>query len=191
MIQALIFDCDGTLADTMPLHWLAWQAITRKYRLEFTEDRFYALGGVPTRDILRLLAREQQRADFDPLEVAREKEAEYLRSLPQVAPIEVVMEIARQHRGQLPLAVASGGSRHAIGQVLSHLGVRDWFGAVVTNEDVVNQKPAPDIFLEAARQLGVDPRHCRAFEDTDLGMTAIRTAGMDAIDVRNLIRTTT
>jgi beta-phosphoglucomutase family hydrolase len=188
MISALIFDCDGTLADTMPLHWQAWQVITRKYRLEFPEDRFYALGGVPSRDILKLLAREQQRTDLDALIVAREKEAEYLQLLPQVGPIDVVVDIAREHRGRLPLAVASGGSRHAIEQVLTHIGVRDWFAAVVTNEDIVNQKPAPDIFLEAARRLGVEPQRCRAFEDTDLGMTAIRAAGMEAVDVRELRR---
>lgn len=182
--KALIFDCDGTLADTMPLHWRAWQVITRKYSIHFPEDRFYSLGGVPTRDILKLLAKEQGRTDFDPLIAAKEKETEYLQLMPQVGPVKAVVEIAREHRGRLPMAVASGGSRHSIGQVLVHLGIRDWFDAVVTNEDVVNQKPAPDIFLEAARRLGVEASLCRAFEDTELGLTAIRSAGMEAIDVR-------
>lgn len=71
--------------------------------------------------------------------------------------------------------------------MLNHLGIRGWFDAVVTNEDIVRQKPAPDIFLEAARRLGVPAEFCRAFEDTDLGMTAIRAAGMDAVDVRTLL----
>ena len=84
------------------------------------------------------------------------------------------------------MAVASGGSQQSIGRVLKHLGIDDWFQAVVTNEAVVNQKPAPDIFLEAARRLGVRPKLCRAYEDTDLGMQAIRSAGMDAVDVRLL-----
>lgn len=182
--QALIFDCDGTLAHTMPLHWQAWQVITARYQLQFPEDRFYALGGVPSRDIMRLLQKEQDRSDFDPLVASAEKEQEYLKLMPRVGPVEPVLEIAREHRGRLPMAVASGGSRRSITQVLRHLGILDWFGAVVTNEDVVNQKPAPDIFLEAARRLGVDPRRCRAFEDTDLGLTAIRAAGMEAVDVR-------
>lgn len=182
--RALIFDCDGTLAHTMPLHWRAWQVITKRYQIHFPEERFYALGGVPTRDILRMLAKEQGRTDLDPLAAAREKEHEYLQLMPQVGPVQPVVDIAREYRGKLPMGVASGGSRGSIGQVLRHLGIYDWFQAVVTNEDVVNQKPAPDIFLEAAKRLGVPPEACRAFEDTELGLTAIRAAGMEAIDVR-------
>src|SRR6185503_1112494 len=101
-------------------------------------------------------------------------------------PIEVVVDVARAHYGKLPLAVASGGIKPIIEKVLVHLGIRELFAAVVTSEDVVNQKPAPDIFLEAARRLGVPPDACRAYEDTDLGMTAIRAAGMEAIDVRGI-----
>jgi HAD superfamily hydrolase (TIGR01509 family) len=185
-IKALIFDCDGTLADTMPLHWLAWQTITSRHNVVFPEDRFYALGGVPSRHILAML-REEQRLSIDPIAVAREKEEEYLKLMAQVGPIHEVVEIARQHAGQLPMAVASGGTRLVIDKVLRHLSIRDLFGAVVTSEDVTHQKPAPDIFLEAARRLGVSPQNCRAYEDTDIGLQAIRTAGMDAVDVRTLI----
>ena len=136
--RALIFDCDGTLAHTMPLHWRAWQVITKRYQIHFPEERFYALGGVPTRDILRMLAKEQGRTDLDPLAAAREKEHEYLQLMPQVGPVQPVVDIAREYRGKLPMGVASGGSRGSIGQVLRHLGIYDWFQAVVTNEDVVN-----------------------------------------------------
>jgi beta-phosphoglucomutase-like phosphatase (HAD superfamily) len=182
----LVFDCDGTLADTMPLHWRAWTAITARHRIHFPEERFYALGGVPTRDILRLLAAEQGRTDFDPLVVAKEKESVYLELLPQVGPVEEVVAIAREYRGRLPMAVATGGSRSAIPRVLQKLGILEWFDAVVTSEDVTLQKPAPDIFLEAARRIGVDPARCRAYEDTDLGMQSIIAAGMEAVDVRLL-----
>jgi beta-phosphoglucomutase family hydrolase len=186
-IKALIFDCDGTLADTMPLHWLAWQAVTARHGIEFPEDRFYSLGGVPSRDILKML-REEQKLVLDPLEVAKEKEEEYLKIMAQAGPIHEVVTIARDHAGKLPMAVASGGSRHVIEKVLIQVGIRELFLAVVTNEDVVRQKPAPDIFLEAARRLGVPPQFCRAYEDTDLGMEAIRAAGMDAVDVRTLLK---
>ena len=97
------------------------------------------------------------------------------------------LSIAREFYGKIPLAVASGGTHKIIEQVLTHLGIRDLFEAVVTSEDVTNQKPAPDIFLEAARRIGVPPRFCRAYEDTDLGMQAIRAAGMEAVDVRELL----
>ena len=186
MIKALIFDCDGTLADTMPMHWRAWQVITARYRIHFPIDRFYSLGGVPSRDILKLLSAEQG-LGLDHLAVAKEKEAEYLPLIAQVEPINAVVGIARENFGKLPMAVASGGTRHGIDQVLTHLGIRSLFQAVVTSEMVKHQKPAPDIFLEAARQLGVAPQFCRAYEDTDLGMQAIRAAGMEAVDVRQLL----
>jgi beta-phosphoglucomutase-like phosphatase (HAD superfamily) len=185
MIKGLIFDCDGTLADTMPLHWRAWQVITARHRINLPEDRFYSLGGVPSRDILKMLSAEQG-LGLDHLAIAREKEAEYLPLIAQVEPINSVVGVARENFGRIPMAVASGGTRKAIEQVLSHLGIRSLFQAVVTSEDVVKQKPAPDIFLEAARRLGVPPQFCRAYEDTDLGMEAIRAAGMEAVDVRKL-----
>src|SRR6266851_1829120 len=170
--KGLIFDCDGTLADTMPLHWRAWRTITERHGLHLTEDRFYSLGGVPSRDILKILSIEQG-VPVDHLAVAREKEAEYQPLIAQVEPINTVVGVAREHYGKIPLAVASGGTRAIIEQVLEHLGIRHLFQAIVTSEDVVKQKPAPDIFLEAARRIGVPPQFCRAYEDTDLGMQAI------------------
>jgi beta-phosphoglucomutase-like phosphatase (HAD superfamily) len=185
--KGLIFDCDGTLADTMPLHWHAWQKVTRRYGLNFSEERFYALGGVPSRDIFKLLAEEQGQT-LDPLAAAKEKEAEYIPFLSHVQPIDAVVQIARANYGKIPMAVASGGLQSHIIEVLQHLGIRQFFNAVVTSEFVTRQKPAPDIFLEAARRLGVPPQFCRAYEDTDLGLQAIKAAGMEAVDVR-LLRT--
>lgn len=182
---ALIFDCDGTLADTMPLHWQAWQAIQSRHRFHFPEDRFYSLGGVPSREILTML-KVEQRLEINPIAIALEKEETYLSMLGEVEPVHAVVEIARAHEGRLPMAVASGGTRDIIHMVLTRMGIRHLFQAVVTSEDVQRQKPAPDIFLEAARRLGVDPHLCRGYEDTDLGMQAIRSAGMDAVDVRTL-----
>src|ERR1700690_3333259 len=124
--QGLIFDCDGTLADTMPLHWRAWQIIAARYRIHFPVDRFYSLGGVPSRDILKMLSAEQGLA-LDHLAVAREKEAEYLPLIAQVEPINAVVGIARENFGKVPIAVASGGTSHGIDQVLTHLGIRSLF----------------------------------------------------------------
>ena len=185
-LKGIIFDCDGTLADTMPLHWRAWRAITQRHQLHFPEERFYALGGVPTRDILKMLSQEQG-VSIDPVAVAREKENEYLPLLHQVEPVNMVVGVAREHYGKIPMAVASGGTKKIISQVLEHLGILELFVAIVTSEDVTRQKPAPDIFLEAARRIGVPPKCCRAYEDTDLGLQAIKAAGMEAVDVRQLL----
>jgi beta-phosphoglucomutase family hydrolase len=186
-IRGIVFDCDGTLADTMPLHWKAWQRIMQKHGLHFPEERFYSLGGVPSRDIIAMLCKEQGK-ELDCLVVSKEKEDAYLPFLPTVKPIEIVVEVAEANHGKLPMAVASGGMKHIIEQVLEHLKIRHYFDAVVTSEDVKHQKPAPDIFLEAARRIGFPPQFCRAYEDTDLGLQAIRSAGMEAIDVRELLR---
>jgi len=181
--KGLIFDCDGTLANTMPLHWRAWQMITQRHNLHFPEDRFYSLGGVPSRDILKMLAEEQGRS-LDHIAVSHEKEELYLPLMGEVEPIHSVVEIAKANHGKIPMAVASGGTQKIITQVLEHLKILHLFDAVVTSEMVKKQKPAPDIFLEAARRIGVDPKFCRAYEDTDLGLHAIRAAGMEAVDVR-------
>jgi beta-phosphoglucomutase family hydrolase len=186
-IKGLIFDCDGTLADTMPLHWRAWQMIATKYKLHFPEDRFYSLGGVPSRDILKMLAKEQC-VTLDYIDAAHEKENAYLPLMSQVEPIHAVVEIAQAHYGKVPMAVASGGTQPVILAVLEHLKISHLFNAVVTSEMVKNQKPAPDIFLEAARRIGVDPKSCRGYEDTDLGLQAICSAGMEAVDVRTLYK---
>src|SRR3984957_12966488 len=185
-IKGLVFDCDGTLANTMPMHWRAWQMIAQRHNLHFPEDRFYSLGGVPSRDILKMLAEEQGRT-IDHISIAHEKEEAYMPLMLEVEPVYAVVEIAQANFGKVPMAVASGGTQPVIVQVLERLKIRHLFNAVVTSEMVANQKPAPDIFLEAARLIGVDPKNCRGYEDTDLGIQAIRSAGMEAVDVRELL----
>jgi beta-phosphoglucomutase-like phosphatase (HAD superfamily) len=185
-LRGIIFDCDGTLADSMPQHWLAWQAIARRHKFEFPKERFYSLGGVPSRDIVKMLSQEQGMT-LDHVAISLEKEAEYLPLIAKVGPVNMVVGVAQEFHGKIPLAVASGGNKTIINQVLEHLGIRQLFETVVTSEDVKHQKPAPDIFLEAAKRIGAPPEFCRAYEDTDLGMQAIRAAGMDAVDVRELL----
>lgn len=185
-IRGLIFDFDGTLADTMPLHWRAWQVISARHGFQFTEDRFYALGGVPSREILRQLNAEQG-TQVDPIAVAHEKEETYLGLLDEARPIPLIVSIVKAQAGRRPMAVASGGSRRVINRLVDHLGLRPYFQAVVTNDDVTRHKPAPDVFLEAARRIGVPPELCVAYEDTELGLEAIRAAGMLAVDVRRYV----
>src|SRR3954452_19866544 len=120
MIEGLIFDCDGTLADTMPLHWRAWQSVTKRHGIDFPETRFYLLGGVPSRHILAML-REEQGLNIDPIQVALEKENAYLELFANVGPVDVVVNIAHEQYGKVPLAVASGGTCQIIEKVLVHL----------------------------------------------------------------------
>lgn len=183
--DGLIFDCDGTLIDSMPAHWLAWKDVMERHGLHFPEDRFYALGGVPSWQIIGMLA-EEQGIEVDAHAVADEKEEAYIPHMDKVVPIDCVMDIVRDFHGKIPMAVATGGVHGIIDPLLERLGLSSYFETVVTSEDVAHQKPAPDIFLEAARRIKVSPEKCRAYEDTDLGMQAIKAAGMDAVDVRLL-----
>ena len=169
----------------MPLHWRAWNTVCQRHGIDFAEERFYAMGGVPSKKILGMLKTEQG-LDFDPAQVSREKEEAYLPLMREVKLIEPVAEIARAHYGKIPLGVATGGRTQFIRPLLEGLGVMDWFDALVTSDDVENPKPAPDTFLKAAALMGVPAEDCRAYEDTDLGMEAIRAAGMEAVDVRTL-----
>jgi len=190
MRQGFIFDLDGTLADTMPAHYRAWMVIAARYGLVFPEDRFYGLGGVPTAKIAAMLVAESGK-DLDPMQVAREKEQAYADGLDEpgaIRPIPAVIQIARQHRdsGAGPLAVASGSVRRLIDRTLLQLGITDWFTAVVSAEDTTRHKPEPDVFLEAARRIGVPADACIVYEDTDIGLEAARRAGMRPVDVRAL-----
>jgi HAD superfamily hydrolase (TIGR01509 family) len=183
MIQALIFDCDGTLTDSMPLHFLAWREVMERHGIEFTEDRFYSLGGMPTDKIIAMLAREKG-VSLDPLPVAGEKEQAFVDRLHLLEEIPAVTRVVREQRGRLKMAVASGGFRNVIVRQIEAIGLRDHFETVVTAEDTERHKPEPDVFLEAARRLGVAPVNCRVYEDSELGIEAARRAGMSYVDVR-------
>jgi HAD superfamily hydrolase (TIGR01549 family) len=163
-VSALIFDCDGTLADTMPAHYRAWLEILRPHGIAFPEARFYSMGGMPTGKILERLFSD----------------------VGKVPDIEKVVEVARRARGTLPMAVASGGHRHMVELTLRQIGILDWFPVLVAAEDTTRHKPEPDVFLEAARRLGVAPVECTVYEDTDLGIEAARRAGMSWVDVRTM-----
>jgi len=190
MRAGFIFDLDGTLADTMPAHYRAWTKIAGRYGLTFPEDRFYSLGGVPTAKIAAQLVAEAG-LSLDANLVAREKEQAYVDGLDtpgSIQPIPAVIEIARQHReaSEGPLAVASGSVRALVERTLRALAITDWFEAIVTAEDTARHKPEPDVFLEAARRLGVPPAICTVYEDTDIGLEAARRAGMRPVDIRPL-----
>ena len=181
--DGLIFDCDGTLADSMPVHYVAWRDTLLRYGIEFAEDRFYSMGGMPSAKIVALMAQEQD-VDADPVAVAIEKEDHFQTLIDQVRPKQMVCEIAAAFHRKKPLAVASGSGRVVVIKQLEALKIDQLFSTVVTAEDTDRHKPDPDVFLEAARRLEVRPENCVVFEDSPLGFQAAEAAGMDWVDVR-------
>ena len=179
----VIFDCDGTLADTMPLHYRAWREVLEPTGCPFPENLFYAWGGVTAREIAeRLNARYGRSLEAETL--AHTKERRYRDLIPLVQPVEVIVAEVRRLHGRCPMAVASGGMREMVTETLKILGLSPYFNAVVTSEDVARGKPEPDTFLLAAERLGVPATDCIVYEDSDLGLEAARRAGMRAVDVR-------
>ena len=185
--KGLIFDCDGTLVDSMPVHFLAWHQTMTRYGLILPEDRFYALGGMPSHRIIEMLAREQS-VTIDIDKAAMEKEKAFLDRIHLLEPIHSVLDVAMNHRTVKPMAVASGGFREIIHRQLHSLGCFDWFDTIVTAEDTERHKPEPDVFLEAARRLKIDANDCLVFEDADLGVEAAKRAGMRCVDVRHFFQ---
>ena len=177
-----IFDCDGTLADTMPLHYRAWKRLLDENGGEFPEDLFYRLGGKTTEAIIELL-NERYGLTIDVHAGAERKEEYYLELIAEVQAIEPVLLIARQMRGRAPMAVASGGYRKYVERTLTAIGAKDWFDAIVCAEDYARGKPHPEPFLEAARRLQVPPEDCVVFEDSPAGVEAAQAAGMACVFV--------
>lgn len=181
-----IFDLDGTLADTMPLHYRAWQRLIAELGGVFPEQLFYSLGGKPSDKILELLRDEHGLEVSDTLGAALRKEEYFVELANDIQPIEPVLAFARRWHGIKPLAVASGGLRKNVELTLQAMGIRALFTAVVCAEDTVRGKPFPDPFLEAARRLGVAPQDCLVFEDSPLGVQAAAAAGMAHVFVARM-----
>ncbi|MCG5444980.1 HAD-IA family hydrolase [Micromonospora sp. NIE79] len=179
---AYLFDCDGTIVDSMPLHYLAWQRALEEWGCDFPEDLFYAWGGRPTADIIVAL-NEQQGLAMPVAAVVERRESYYQELLPQLAAVpDVLAHIHDAHR-RVPFAVVSGSTRASVTASLDALGLLDRFDVLVCADDYTRAKPDPEAFLLAAEQLGVPPESCLVFEDTDLGIQAATAAGMASVRV--------
>jgi beta-phosphoglucomutase family hydrolase len=179
-----IFDLDGTLVDTMPLHYLAWEAALVKVGLKgrLDKDYFYELGGVPSRRVAMLLGKHHG-LRLDPVAVYKDKERIFMNSLQKLELIGAVVEFAKRASRTCPVSVASGGTRDVVESTLKKTGLAPLFPVVVTADDVEHGKPAPDMFLLAAKLMGVAPRRCLVFEDGQPGMMAAEAAGMKCVFV--------
>jgi HAD superfamily hydrolase (TIGR01509 family) len=182
--EAVVFDCDGTLVDSMPAHFDAWCEALALYGAGgvFKEDVFFAMGGRPTHDIVVEL-NDEYNLHLDPEAVAFAKRQAFLKRLHTLKPIDEVADFAKSLRGKVPMAIASGGTRMVIEKTLQVLGMSDWFDEVVTVDEVPVGKPAPDVFLHAARLMGVLPTKCLALDDAPSGILAARRAGMQVLAV--------
>src|SRR3954447_20368413 len=180
--RAYLFDCDGTIVDSMPLHYIAWKKALGEWNCGFEEELFYAWGGRPVKEIIAAL-NEMQRLQMPVDAVAKRKELLYFELENELKAIPEVIEHIEAKHGHIPLAVVSGSRRNSVLHSLTALGLVDKFDVLVCAEDYARGKPAPDCFLTAAERLGVEPKDCLVFDDTEMGIEAARAAGMSWVRV--------
>ena len=182
-IKGLIFDCDGTLVDSMPLHMKAWEYAVIGERAVWDYDFFFSKKGMPGKDIIELYNQHfTKKISF--AETMHVKQEYFHRHRKDFQPIQPIVNIVLRYKDKFPMAVASGGLKENVYLQLESIGIKEYFKVIITADDDIRPKPSPDIFLEAAARLGVSSNLCQVFEDGDLGLQAAREAGMMATDVR-------
>jgi beta-phosphoglucomutase family hydrolase len=180
--KGLIFDLDGTIADSMPVHFTAYKNILREYNIDFTPEVFIPLAGVPaieTIDRLNRIYGVTMQAEV----IGIRKEEEYEKIMHLIKPIEPVVSLIRKYAGIIPMSVGTGGYTRLAWKTLEILDLKKYFDILVSSEDVKNHKPHPETFLKCAEKMGVEPRFCQVFEDGQHGIKAALAAGMMVVNV--------
>jgi HAD superfamily hydrolase (TIGR01509 family) len=185
--NAYLFDCDGTIADSMPLHYIAWKKALSEWNCDFSEDLFYAWGGMSVAEIIATLNQELG-LNMPVANVARRKEELYFENLPQLKAVPEVLEHIEASYGGIPFAVVSGSTRDSVTASLGALKLLDKFNTLVCAGDYQKSKPDPEPFLVAAQRLGVAPEQCLVFEDSDLGIQAAMAGGMASVKIQPPLR---
>ena len=187
--QAYIFDCDGTLVDSMPLHYIAWVEALEQHNapFEFTEEVFYAHAGIKEQDVVKIL-NAQYGTNIDPVSVDELKMEIFRRRIPEVQPVRPVAEFAKSLEGRFPMAVASGSEEPTVRGCLEATGLIHLFETIITPKLVKHGKPAPDMFLLAAERMGIAPSECLVLEDGNSGLEAAKAAGMQAVFIPRTMR---
>ncbi|MGI4853405.1 MAG: HAD family hydrolase [Janthinobacterium lividum] len=180
--RAYLFDLDGTVADTMPQHFVAWTAALAARGAAMSEELFYQLGGVPPLRVAELL-NERFGYMLDPVSLVADKEARFLSGVADIKPIASVLAHIVEAHGRIPLAIVSGSPRDNVERTLAAMGLTDRFAITVCAEDYTQGKPHPEPFLKAAMMLGVAPVDCLVFEDADAGIASAEAAGMQWVRV--------
>ena len=182
--KALIFDLDGTIIDSMPIHFIAWRNATAPYGIDFTVELFDQLAGIPLYPtVLKLNA--MFGTDMDPKTLGDAKEGEYEANMHKATAIEPVVNLIKKYYGKMPMAVGTGSERRLALKALASIGLKDYFQIIIGSDNVEKHKPHPDTFLKAAEMMGVEPQFCHVFEDGILGIQAAQTGGMMVTDVRD------
>jgi len=184
--KALIFDLDGTLSDSLPVHIVSWHAVCKKLNCTFDEQIMVEMTGAPTLSFAERIKREQN------LEISAEglvvlKQQEFWENINQIKPHDAVIDLMKNAHGKIPMAVGTGASRTSAMLQMKELKIDQLFDFIVTADDVNRHKPEPDTFLRCAELMGVEPQFCQVFEDGELGMQAAKTAGMLLTDVRPFV----
>ena len=188
-VKALIFDFDGTLVDTMPLHYKAWNQVFQKIGVDYPKDLFNENAGLPGWKIAGIvLEKAGVRDKFDPYILSIQKYEIFDKLVPEVKVIEPVVNIVYKYYNTMPLSIGTGGHIATVELTLKHTGLDRYFDIIVTADDVSNHKPEPDTFLECARRMNTPPEYCQVFEDGDRGIEAAKRAGMMITDVRPFLR---
>ncbi|MCS7005166.1 MAG: HAD-IA family hydrolase [Cytophagales bacterium] len=184
--QALIFDIDGTLADTMPTHYQAWYFTATQHGLHFPEELFYKWAGMPTHKIVEII-NQLHGTNFSEEYLTAYKERKYQEIQQEIRPIEPIIKIAHLHFGKLPMSCGTGNYKKVAYEILDKLGIKHYFTAIISADDVLRPKPDPETFLRCAEAMEIAPEFCQVFEDGEPGLEAARQAGMIVTDVRPFI----
>ena len=184
--KALIFDLDGTLSDSLPVHIASWHSVCEKLNCTFDERILVEMTGAPTLSFAERIKREQN-LEIDAEELVSMKQQEFWKNINQIKPHDAVINLMKNAHGKIPMAVGTGASRNSALLQMKELEIDQLFDFLVSADDVDRHKPEPETFLKCAELMGVEPEFCQVFEDGELGMQAARTAGMLLTDVRPFV----
>jgi len=181
--KALIFDLDGTLADSIPVHIECWNRTCRTFNYHFPVEIMIRMTGMPTRRFAEYI-KQDSGCSLSVDEIMKLKQSNFRELVHTIKPVEKMADFVKEYHGQIPMAIGTGGGKRSSQAILEAIGLRNYFDILVTADDVTNHKPEPDTFLKCAELMGVEPEFCQVFEDGEMGMKAARTAGMMVTDVR-------
>ncbi|HAH24796.1 MAG TPA: fructose-1-phosphate/6-phosphogluconate phosphatase [Prolixibacteraceae bacterium] len=184
--KALIFDLDGTLSDSLPVHIASWHVVCEKLNCTFDEHILVEMTGMPTISFAERIKKENNLGIAAEV-IVKMKQQEFWRNINHIKPHDAVIKLMKSAHGKIPMAVGTGASRQSAMLQMKELEIDHFFEVIVTADDVDRHKPEPDTFLKCAQMLKVDPHYCQVFEDGELGMLAAHTAGMLLTDVRPFV----